>query len=262
MRDERGWSLERDGIVLAGEEHPGRDPAIVLLHGWCCDRSFLAPQIEYFASRDHHVVALDLRGHGQSGRGPESAESSVELLADDVAWLIEQLGLGRVMVAGHSMGGVVALELANRRAELVERIAMLDSIVAIPSHLEAAAQGLSRLLDSPRCSETIAEFVEKWLVVPGTDATLVRRVVDAMSGAHPGVALACWESLVAYDDRGALKACPVPLLFVASENSVACLAELPDMNPGLELACIAGVSHFHPLEAPDATNQLLERFFR
>ena len=47
---------------------------------------------------------------------------------------------------------------------------------------------------------------------------------------------------------------------MAAENSVVSLEELPDMNPGLELVCMRGVSHFHPLEAPEVTNQLLERF--
>ena len=107
-----------------------------------------------------------------------------------------------------------------------------------------------------------AEFVERWLVAPETDEALARRAIDTMRSARPEVASACWASLVEYDDRGAIKACPLPMLFVAASNSVANLEELPDMNPGLELACIAGVSHFHPLEAPLATNQLLERFFR
>jgi len=258
MGSVRRW--ERDGIVLAVEEHPGDGPVVVLLHGWCCDRSFLAPQVEHFASLGRHVVALDLRGHGESGGA--GSDCSLEAMVDDVAWLIEQLGPGRAMVAGHSMGGVVALDLAHRRAELVERIAMLDSIVGIPDHLAPAVEGLTLMLDSPRCAETIREFVDKWLLVPGTDETLRRRAIEQMSAANPDVALQCWSSLVEYDDRSALKACPVPILFVAAENSVACLEELPDMNPGLELACMHGVSHFHPLEAPEATNLLLERFFR
>jgi pimeloyl-ACP methyl ester carboxylesterase len=258
MNSERRW--EREGVVLAGVEYPGDGAPIVLVHGWCCDRSFLSPQIQYLASRGRHVVGLDLRGHGQSDVGDDAL--SLEVFVDDVAWLIDELGRGRAMVAGHSLGGVVALELAVRRPELVERIAMLDSIVAIPAHIEEAAQGLSLMLDSPRFTETMSEFVENFLVTADTDPALVRRVVDHMSAARPEVAIPCWESLVAYDDRGGLKACPVPLLFTAASNSVTCLEELPDMNAGLELVCMADVSHFHPLEAPDATSELLDRFFR
>jgi len=258
MSSERSWN--RGGVVLTGWEHAGPGPTVILLHGWCCDRGFLEPQIEHLASLGHHVVAFDQRGHGGSGWNGESIDIGV--FADDVAWLIEELGLGRAMIAGHSMGGLVALELANRRAELVERIALLDSIVAIPPDLTGAVEGLSLLLDSPRCADTIDEFIRKWLVTDQTDRVLVDRVVETMRSAPREVAVDCWRSLVTYDDRGALKACPVPMLFVAAGNSVSRLEELPDMNPGLELACIRGASHFLTLEAPDATNELLERFFR
>ena len=43
------------------------DPPMIFVHGWCCDRSYFAPQFEHFAS-GHAVVAVDLRGHGDSGR--------------------------------------------------------------------------------------------------------------------------------------------------------------------------------------------------
>jgi len=257
MGFERRWV--REGVVLAGEEHPGDRPAVILLHGWCCDRSFLAPQVDHFAALGRHVIALDLRGHGASSRGSEGC--ALGAIAADVAWLIDALDLGRVMIAGHSMGGVVALEVANRRADLVERIAMFDSPVAVPEPLMPVAEALSRLLDSPRCGETIAEFVERWLLSPDTEPRLARRAVDTMRLVPREVAVPCWESLLAYDDRSAIQACGVPVLFVAAENSLAEIDELTRLNPRLELARMFGVSHFHPLEAPAATNRLLERFF-
>ena len=257
MQGETQWAC--NGVTLRGVDHPGEGSAMVFIHGWCCDLSFLAPQIDYFAKeRSRRVVAMDLRGHGESG-GRDSA-CSIEQLADDVACVIEQAGLDRPMIVGHSMGGVVALELASRRAELVGSIAMLDSLVAIPAHLEGAAEGLSLLLDSPRYSETIAEFVEEWLLRDDTDAELRARAIDTMSAADASVALQCWSSMIDYDDRGAIKACPVPMLFMAADNKVTALEELPDMNPGLELVCMRDVSHFHPLEAPDATNRHVSDF--
>ena len=58
---------EVSGISLAYDVAGGGDPPIVFVHGWGCDRSYFAPQIEFFAP-DHTVLALDLRGHGESGR--------------------------------------------------------------------------------------------------------------------------------------------------------------------------------------------------
>lgn len=257
MQTLKEWQC--NGTTLRGEDRPGDGPALIFLHGWCCDRSFLAPQVEHFASDlGRRVIALDLRGHGESD-GRDSA-CGIQEYAADVATVIEQSELERPLVVGHSLGGVVALELANQRAELVGAIAMLDSIVAIPEHLQGAAEGLSLLIDSPRCSETIGEFVQEWLVRDDTDAALRDRAIETMSAADPDVASQCWSSMIAYDDRGALKACPVPLLFMAADNKVTALEELPDMNPGLELVCMRDVSHFHPLEAPEATNKHLADF--
>lgn len=66
--------------------------------------------------------------------------------------------------------------------------------------------------------------------------------------------------MIGYDDRGAIQACPVPMSFMAAENKLTALEELPDMNSGLELVWMRGVSHFYPLEAPDTTDRYLADF--
>ncbi|MFN8559463.1 MAG: alpha/beta hydrolase [Dehalococcoidia bacterium] len=57
----------RDGVTLFYDEEGLGDPPIVLIHGWCCDHTYLAPQFEWFR-RDHRVLAVDLRGHGGATR--------------------------------------------------------------------------------------------------------------------------------------------------------------------------------------------------
>ena len=204
------------------------------------------------------MVSLDLRGHGMSEGAGEDCE--IDRHVGDLVSLIDQLALERPIVVGHSMGGVIALELAVRHPELVRGIAMLDSIVAASRELYEAAQGISLLLASPRFRETITDFASRFLLRPDTDPALRERVLATMSSADPQVALAGWDSMVEYDDRGAIKACGVPILFTAAESTVAGIEELPDLNGGLELVCMSGVSHFHTLEAAAATNAHLARF--
>ena len=75
-------SLKRDGITLFFEEAKGLKRPILFVHGWCCDHSFFAPQFEHFAHEGHHVVAVDLRGHGQSDKPHE--DYTMQLFADDL----------------------------------------------------------------------------------------------------------------------------------------------------------------------------------
>ncbi len=96
-------TIARNGITLAYDDRGAGDPIIVFVHGWTCDRSFFAYQAEYFAKR-HRVVSVDLRGHGESDKphGPYP----IGAYADDIAYPIDQLDLGKVVAVGHSMGGL------------------------------------------------------------------------------------------------------------------------------------------------------------
>jgi pimeloyl-ACP methyl ester carboxylesterase len=59
--------LRRDGVALFYDEAGGGELPLVFVHGWCCDHTYFAPQFEHFR-RKHRVVAVDLRGHGQSDK--------------------------------------------------------------------------------------------------------------------------------------------------------------------------------------------------
>ena len=76
------------------------------------------------------LVAVDLRGRGTSSDAPPPY--GIRQHADDVASLIEQLGVGRVVVAGHSMGAYVALMAAERHPAAVADVVLVDGGVALP----------------------------------------------------------------------------------------------------------------------------------
>ena len=98
------------------------NPPLVILHGMLGSSRNWQTTGHDLATR-FHVLALDLRNHGSSPHGPEMSYAA---MADDVgAWLDAQ-GLGRVSLLGHSMGGKVAMLLACRHPERVERLIVVD----------------------------------------------------------------------------------------------------------------------------------------
>src|SRR5450631_2759733 len=98
----------------------GHGAPILFLHGGMAffDNSF-QKQRDYFSS-DRTVIGIDQRGHGHSPDGPWPL--SYQIMADDTAALIEQLGLGPVDVVGHSDGADLALLLARDHPQLVRRL--------------------------------------------------------------------------------------------------------------------------------------------
>src|SRR5262245_15113231 len=116
-------TMVHQGITLAYEDRGAGKSAFVFVHGWTCDHTFFAPQAEHFARR-HRVVSVDLRGHGASDKpqGPYP----IAAYADDLAYLIEQLGLGPVVAVGHSSGGMTVVQLAAVHPDRVAAVVMVD----------------------------------------------------------------------------------------------------------------------------------------
>jgi pimeloyl-ACP methyl ester carboxylesterase len=97
-------------------------PSLLFLHGlFGCAMNWNS--IARHFEPDWHVVVPDLRNHGHS---PHRPETGYEEMAEDLLSLMDQLGLDRVIPIGHSMGGKVALSLAQQRPQAVERLVLAD----------------------------------------------------------------------------------------------------------------------------------------
>lgn len=103
-----------NGITMAYDDH-GSGPAVVLIHGFPLCRRMWHPQIQALTGAGFRVVVPDLRGFGESD-APDGPYS-MELFADDVAELLDHLGIRQAVVGGMSMGGYVLLNLLERHRQ-------------------------------------------------------------------------------------------------------------------------------------------------
>jgi len=94
-----------NNIDLAYDD-TGAGPAVVLMHGYPFNRSMWAEQVSALAD-SYRVVTLDLRGHGESESS--TGASTMKLMAQDVASLMDELRIDRAVIGGLSMGGYVTL---------------------------------------------------------------------------------------------------------------------------------------------------------
>ena len=122
--DKVHWVRSTDGVRIAYEVRGKGSLALVFVHGWSCNRGFWAGQMEPF-SKQFKVVAVDLAGHGDSGRNRE--KWTIQSYGEDVAAVVKKLDVKRVILIGHSMGGDVIPEAALRLPGRVVGLIWLDT---------------------------------------------------------------------------------------------------------------------------------------
>lgn len=248
--------LLRDGVQLACEDVGSGEPALLCVHGNSCNRYFFRPQIEHFKT-SHRVVALDLRGHGQSDA--PRREYSIAGLADDCAWVCRELGLGQVVVLGHSMGGAVAVEMVKAHPKLVRAVALLDStLLPDPAALQKALPPLIQKLRGADHLAGLREFVES-LFAPSDSPGLREWVWQEMSRTPPHVTLALFQEFLVWRDK-ATPRITQPFLYVAGFHWRTDHAALIQACPQVKTVQQKTSGHFLTLSATEKVNDLLHDF--
>jgi len=143
------------------------DPGIVLVHGGAAHSGWWDHVAPYLA-REHHVVALDLSGHGDSDHRPsyslETWQQEVGAASDVAA-----AGGAAPVIVGHSMGGRIAVILAARQPAKVAQLVLVDAPLAPRAHKEEL---LTRRRRPTRIYPSADEAVQRWASLPPQHGTL------------------------------------------------------------------------------------------
>jgi len=242
-----------DGTRIAYEVHGEGSPALVFVHGWSCDRTYWAGQLEPF-SRQFKVVAVDLAGHGESGLGRKAW--TMESFGDDVAAVVKKLGLERIILIGHSMGGDVIAEAARRLRGRVAGLVWLDTYKQLgpgrtPKEVQTfVAKFRANFVDTTR------DFV-RGMFLPNSDPSLVERVAMRMSAAPPTVAVGALESAFNYSRQmpRTLKELNLRVVAINPDDKPTDVASME--RYGVEVMFMPGVGHFLMMEDPERFNGIL-----
>jgi pimeloyl-ACP methyl ester carboxylesterase len=112
-----------NGIQIAYTDEDEGFP-LLFIHGFPLNRSVWSNQVGAFRSR-HRVIAPDLRGFGESDS--TAGPVAMSRYAEDIWALMQRLGTGPVILAGHSMGGYIALDLANRYPQAIRGLVLIST---------------------------------------------------------------------------------------------------------------------------------------
>jgi pimeloyl-ACP methyl ester carboxylesterase len=249
--------LNRDGVELFYAEAGSGEPPVLLVHGWTCDHTAMAPLFTYFR-RSRRVVNVDLRGHGESDK-PEQ-DYTMAAFADDLAWMCGQLNLEKPIVIGHSMGGVIAVNLAARYPDLPSAIVTLDSPIVPGQALVDRVTPLFEKFRSSEFREIQGKFVDG-MFLPTDNADRKARIKAGMINTPQHVAASAFEN-VFKDLEVAARACKVPLLALDATEPLSDHARLRELCPHVVTGQTVGAGHFHQLEVPEQVTSMIEQFLR
>ncbi|MDD5309084.1 MAG: alpha/beta fold hydrolase [Deltaproteobacteria bacterium] len=245
----------------------GSGPPLLLLAGTSLDTR-VWDRVAKDLSQSLTLVAMDLRGSGLSDapRGPYAIRGMVE----DVRALVEHLGLGSVPVAGHSMGGFVALAYALDASRAVSGLALISTAASgNPGVLGADPAIFEAFARRGPAEEVLRESLLACLgrtfkAAHGDEAEAF--VAERIERPPRGAGLAGQMAAAAgFDARQKLAGIKCPTLVVhGDEDEVIPLARAEELArgiPGSVLHVLAGVGHMPQLEAPREIARLLVGFF-
>lgn len=262
--------VDVDGVTLHYRDlGPRGGTPIVLIHGVMGHAREWDVVTGRLGGR-RRVVAIELRGHGGSDWSPPY---TVDRMAEDVATAVEALGLGRVVLVGHSLGGLVSMVLAARRSELVAGVVILDAVPGILGSGFAlqAPVWLAEMADARFSS--VDEALVEWSQNPFARPELLRHylehvlIPDGDGGLRYGfdaAGLASWFPRLATERSlwEAVERIVAPTVLVRGEHSPFVSAtDADDVVRRLEsgtAAVVAGAAHDLGVEAPEAVVGVLE----
>lgn len=234
-------------------------PPVLMVHGAGMDRTVWSQQTRYLAHHGLSAMAVDLPGHGDSAG---ELISTVSEMADWVAGLIRSLSYGPVRLVGHSMGSLIALEVAARHSEATERLVLMGAAAAMPVHPDLLGAAERNEILAPQLMTAWAHGSRAHIAGNPTPGLWMRSGCQALlERASDGVIyndLSACNAYEAGDVAGQVR-CPVTVI-VGSEDKMTPPKATAQLVAGFEevdLRHLEGIGHMMMLEAPDQIREIV-----
>lgn len=248
-----------NGIEMAFTDE-GQGPTLLFVHGFPLSRGAWSKQVEAFKS-NYRVIAPDLRGLGES----EATAGPVSMLrfAEDLYALSQHLEAGPVILAGHSMGGYVAMAFAKAFPQALRKLALVGTRSGADSPEGVAGRrATAEKVRANGSSVVVDAMAPKMLSASNTDAVMAASVRGFMAPSKPEGIIAALLGMADRPDAGAwLGEIRVPTLVIAGlDDTIIPPSEseaLAKAIPGAMLRFIPNAGHLVAYEQADDFNQAL-----
>lgn len=240
----------------------GRGRPVLFLHGWLGSWRYWFPTMERM-SEHFRTYSFDFLGFGDSRR--QTSPESIQAYSNQVIRFLDELGIDRVILVGHSMGGMVALKTAINHPKRIARVATVGAPI-----VGSSLSWLLKLTDRPMLADAFAripafrQFMFRQFMGVKDDPAIGEILDDSIKSSSTTMRRAV-GSMMRTDLRPELHRLVVPTLIVhgGRDNIVAPnQADLFDNVPVSEVVVMPESHHFPFLEEADLFNDVLLRFLK
>ncbi len=262
-RDSDRRTLERRGSRLRYRlEGPAVGPLVALTHGVMLDGRTFDPQTPALVAAGYRVLTWDIRGHGLSQ--PQGGELTIEVVADDLLAVLDDLGVQQAVLVGQSFGGMAVQRLLADHPQRVSAAVMIGTPAL--GHRPGTVMRLLQRLRIPFARVWPYQSIRRMFVTMVTTQPAVRRYVDEAS-AIPSKETFLAVSRAAMDGYLGDAEAPthgVPVLLaqgVGEERGVArALRAWAESEPSARHVVIPDAGHLVNMDNPAGFNQVLTAF--
>jgi len=248
-----GTVASADGVPIYYKTVGTGEPAVVLVHCWGCSTDEWADAIGPL-SASRRVVALDLAGHGKSGKARTAW--TVPAFVGDVRAVIDHLGISRAIIVGHSMAGPIAIEAAVEMPAKVVGVIPIDTLqdVGKPNDPAESAQFFAAM--RANFAQTV-EMVVRSIMPKTADPAVIKRIIAFELANDPAIGIPVLENNWSFPIKEAFAKVKVPIIAVNADLFPTNTAGNQALAPQYQVRLIQGVGHWPMFEAPQRFNELL-----
>ena len=243
---------------------PG-DPAVLLLHAFPLRAEMWLPQIDSLGDK-YRLIAVDFRGFGSS-TSPEDGGASVDRMADDALAVLDELGLDKVVLAGLSMGGYVALAFMRKYPERVRALVLADPRAEADAPEAIEKRTSQQQMVSSEGTAGLIKALPAALLGKTTHEKkpdVVDNAAKLMDNSPAGFVGALEAMKTRPDSTEMLAGVTVPTLVIVGEEDTLTPPELSrkihEHVGGSQLVVIPEAGHLSNLESPEVFNGALADF--
>jgi 3-oxoadipate enol-lactonase len=234
-------------------------PWLTFSHSLACSLRMWDGQVAAFKDR-FRILVYDTRGHGESEapKGPYS----LDMLAEDLRQLVDQLKIKKTNFVGLSMGGMIGQVLALTDPGLFERVVLADTGHTQTPETRKQWEERIATAETKGMEPLVQPTIERWFTKDFRDKPIVKKIADLIRSTPVPGYVGCCHAISKLNTTARLKEIKPPVLAIAGEQDAAAPGTryIGENVPGAKLVMIPQAAHIANIEQAETFNRALREF--